>query len=234
MEKRVVFYSQGQRIFGNLHLPYEGAPCILMSHGLEGSKDGSKWRFLSPRFYDEGFASLRFNYRGCGGVERSEGESEDTTLTGRIKDYKAALDYLETAKVDLKRLGVIGSSFGGMVALAAEDKRVKAIIIMATPSRFPLPRSKGLFFAPKVKGDFYQDLQAYDLCQSIKRASCPILIIQGEHDELVPMESTYELYENANEPKRLEILEGAEHRLNNPKHLERIATLSLEWFKRYL
>ena len=244
--KEVSFYSEGQRIMGNLHLPYESAPCILTSHGFESSKDGGKWLALSPRFYDGGFASLRFSYRGCGkGEGKSDGEFEDTTLSGRIRDYKAALDYLETTRVDMSRLGVIGSSFGGMIALAARDERIKAMVILATPSGFPPPiekelrglEQKGYFkleSGRRLKAKFLEDVKGYHIIGDIKRIRCPILIVHGSQDEVVPVENAYGLYESANEPKRLEIIEGGNHGFDSPEHVERIASLSVDWFKRYL
>ena len=142
VEELVIIHNQGQKMFGNLHLPGEGAPCVLLSHGLESSKDGNKWLMLSPRLYEAGFASLRFSYRGCGeGDEKSEGKFEDSTLTARISDYKAVIDFLHQVKVNLARLGVIGSSLGGMVALAAGDERIKAIVTLATPLSL-LPSTK--------------------------------------------------------------------------------------------
>jgi dipeptidyl aminopeptidase/acylaminoacyl peptidase len=237
----VIFYSEGQRISGDLSLPREGAPGILLSHGFESSKDGDKWLLLSSRFYDAGFASLRFNYRGCGkGEEKSEGEFEDTTLTGRIRDYKAALDYLETTGVDTGRLGVMGSSFGGMIALAARDERIRAMVILATPSYFPPPgegelrsfKQKGYFqlqSGRRLKTGFLEDVKEYHIIEDIKKIRRPILVIHGS-----PAEHAYGLHENAPEPRGLEIIEGGNHGFDNPEHIERIAGLSLEWFERYL
>ncbi len=246
MEQLVTFYSEGQNIWGNLLSPYDGAPGILMSHGLESSKDGNKWRALSPRFYSEGWASLRFSYRGCGeGEEKSEGDFEDTTLTGRIRDYKAAIDYLETTGVDLSRLGVIGSSFGGMTALAAGEERIKAMVVLASPSRFPPPPEEGsrdlkqrghfrLESGRRLKAGFFKDLQGYKISDEVKKIRCPILIIHGAQDELIPIEEAYELYHSAPEPKRLEIIENGNHRLDSPEHEARVTRLSLEWFRNYL
>ena len=246
MDKSVTFYSEGQKIYGNLHLPQKGAPCILMSHGFESSKDGNKWTALFPRLYNQGFASFRFNYRGCGeGADKSEGDFEDTTLSARIKDYKAALDYLETNEIDRSRIGVIGSSFGGMIPLAARDNRVKAMVIMATPSNFtPLNdkkrktlEEKGYYefeSGRKVKPEFFSDIQKYNILQDVQEIHCPILIVHGSQDELVPVDNAIEIYKNANEPKRLELIEGGDHPLGEPEHLERIINLILEWFDQYL
>ncbi|MBA7696974.1 hypothetical protein ES703_105632 [subsurface metagenome] len=246
MEQSVVIYNQGRKILANFYLPYEGAPCIVMSHGLESSKDGDKWLVLSPQFYDAGFASLRFSYSGCGeGEEKSEGDFEDTTLTGRVSDYRAAIDFLYQTGIEATRLGVIGSSFGGMVALAARDDRIKAMVALATPYSIPLPsqeelghiREKGYFeleSGRRLGIDFYNDLCQYNILDEVGKIHCPLFIIHGSLDEVVPVENAYKLYSHANEPKRLEVIEGANHSLDNPGNLEKVISLSLEWFKTYL
>ena len=247
MERKVTFHSQGQVIYANLSLPYTDAPCVIMSHGLEGSKDGEKWLLLAPRLYDAGFAFLRFNYRGCGeeGREKSEGKFEETTLSRRIKDYRAALDFVETAAVDKNRLGVIGSSFGGTVAIAAQDKRIKAMVALATPCRFNAPskehlrahQARDFFDLPsgrRLKAEFWHDIRRYDVCHAAGKTGCPLLIIHGGADKDVPVENAHQLYENTKEPKRLEIIEGGDHGFKNPAHLEQVIGLTCQWFKRYL
>jgi hypothetical protein len=110
------FYVEGHRLWGTLHHPANARPpCIIGLHGLEGEKDRGKWPVFADRFCEAGYAFLRFNFRGCGmGRERSEGQFEDTTLTGRIRDYEAALRVLgERGGVNGQRVGVVGSSFWG-------------------------------------------------------------------------------------------------------------------------
>lgn len=78
-----------------------------------------------------------------------EGEFEDVSLTGRIKDYRSALQFLQdTGEVDARRLGVIGSSFGGMVAVAAQDRRTKAMVTLSTYSKIldTVPYDRGFHF----------------------------------------------------------------------------------------
>ena len=241
----VSFYVEGKRLYGNLHLPTsENPPCIIALHGLESSKDDGKWPILASRFCEAGFACLRFSFRGCGeGTEKSEGDFEDTSLTDRIKDYEAALRFLGgTGKVDVGRLGIMGSSFGGMVAIAAQNKKIKAMVTLATPYTLPRPIKpplkieEGYYVLPsgrRLKEKFFADLQKYDLLHAIKDAP-PTLIIHGSKDELVPVEHAYRLYENAKQPKELEIIEGANHTFSQAKDLDKITKLSLKWFKKHL
>jgi len=246
MDRIVTFYSQGQAIAANLSIPFEGVPCVIMSHGLEGSKDGAKWQLLATKLYEAGIASLRFNYRGCGhGKDKSQGKFEETTLSGRIQDFRAALDFVEGKAVDGSRLGVVGSSLGGVVAIAAWDKRIKAVVAIATPYQFPTPPEEQLrhiqdaeyFNLPsgrRIRTEFLKELWHHDTGHDVGTVKCPLLIIHGSADKDVPVNDAQRLYEKVNEPKRLEIIKGGSHGFDDPIHLQQVASLALDWFRRYL
>jgi len=247
----IEFYSDGYRLIGNLHLPTQrNAPCVVLCHGLASGKDSEKWLTFAHDLEHRGYAALRFNFRGCGwGNEWSEGNFEDTTLTSRIKDYRAALDFLESIdRVDINRFGVIGSSFGGCTIIAANDPRPKVYIAMATPYRFgPTAemlrsfRKTGYYQNPeavqprmsRIKKGLYEDLEQYDMGDAVKRINRPLLIIHGSRDS-ISVNNAKRLYENANDPKRLEIMEGGSHIFVDTGHLGKIIGLSIEWFDQYL
>lgn len=237
-EQPAVIYSQGLRLFGNFCLPEKGAAGVIGSHGLESSKDGDKWLVLSPRLCDSGFAFLRFSYRGCGeGQDKSEGNFEDTTLTGRVQDYRAAIDFMRKTGINGRRLGTIGSSLGGMAVLAAGDEGVRAMVTLATPCEIVRPDDKEYFelgLGRRLRTRFFEDLRRYDMGEAVGKIHCPLLIIHGSQDEAVPVEDARRLYRHANEPKRLEIIDGANHVFDAPEHLEQVITLSLQWFQMYL
>lgn len=82
---------------------------------------------------------LRFDHRGALNGE-SDGDFQDTTLSRRLEDLLAAIDALgEVREIDSNRLGLLGSSLGGMDVLALRSERVKAKVAMATPFTFPPP-----------------------------------------------------------------------------------------------
>lgn len=245
MKESITFYSDGLKIRGNLQVPRENAPCVVTLHGLEGDKDEGKWPTVAHELCKNGYACLRFNFRGCGrGKERSEGEFEDLTLTARIRDYKSALVFLQTSgRVDTNRVGVIGSSLGGMVAIAAEERRARAVVTLAAPCKIPrykkplIPKRKGEFYVlpsgRRFREDFYEDMGEYDLCKSVQKAP-PILIIQGGSDEIVPLSHAQILFNHAKNPRKLEVIAGADHVFSNPKHLKKAIRFALEWFDTYL
>jgi len=246
MQKAVIFKSQGETIFASIGIPHEGAGCVIMSHGMEGSKDERKWLLLADKLYRTGFAYLRFNYRGCGeGKEASQGNLEDTTLSSRIRDFRAAVDFALTTGVNENRLAAVGSSLGGTVAVVAYEGRIKAMALLATPCRFRIPldemyevyKGERFFKLPsgsKIKKNFFDDIGNYDICAAVERINCPLLVIHGDADNLVPFENGQRIYERANEPKRLEIIKGGNHGFDEPHHMEQITKLTLDWFKQYI
>jgi fermentation-respiration switch protein FrsA (DUF1100 family) len=42
------------------------------------------------------------------------------------------------------------------------------------------------------------------------------------------------IYERLQQPKKLEIIKGADHILSDPVHRERAISLALEWFEKHL
>lgn len=245
MEEPVTFSSDGLKIKGNLHLPSAKSPCVVALHGLLGDKDKGKWPIVASELCEAGFSCLRFNFRGCGeGEEKSEGKFENLTLSARIKDYRAALDFISNVeKVDMDRIGSLGASLGGMVAIASKEKRARALVTMGSPYKIPryeeprIPERRGDYYVlpsgERFKVNFYEDMKNYDLGQDIAEAP-PILILQGDSDDIVPIEHARKLYERAKEPKRLEIIRGADHAFSKREALDEANRLSIEWFNKYL
>jgi len=214
---------------GVFHSPNEKtAACVITCHGLYSSRDSEKYVSIGRRFCEEGLAALRFDFRGCG---ESGGLFEETSLTGRIEDLESALNFVE--EQGYESIGVMGSSLGGTVAVlaAAKDRRIKALVTWATPCHLDELFREGLLEGfEKLK----QDVSEYDVIKAVKDVHCPILIVHGSLDQQVPLSHANVLYENANQPKGIQIIEGADHRLTNPIHREKAVKLTLNWFKRYL
>ena len=84
-----------------------------------------------------------------------------------------------------------------------------------------------------IGAPFFQELAGGTFAEAPPGLS-HCLIIHGQRDELVPSSHAQVLYERANEPKALEILSGADHRLTNPEDRERAVRLTIAWFTRHL
>ncbi len=74
----------------------------------------------------------------------------------------------------------------------------------------------------------------HDVLREIKKARCPIQITSGSHDADVPLSTAKLLYKNANKPKKLNIIKGADHFFNLKNHRSRLIKSSLAWFRKWL
>src|SRR5277367_6218327 len=129
----VSFQSAGLRLHGVLSVPDGVRPgerraAFLVPHGF-GSNSESPTCITPARVLGEfGFVTLRFDMRGCG---KSEGEFGRVICLDQVEDLGNALSFLaQHPAVDPDRIGAIGSSFGGAVAVYAggTNPRVAAVI----------------------------------------------------------------------------------------------------------
>jgi len=207
-------------------------PCVILSHGLISSKESSKYMALSERFAEMGVATCRFDYHGCGA---SGGHIEETTLTIRLDNVNAIVDYvLHYVGIDPEKIGIIGSSFGATTALikSARDKRIKCLSLWATPCRL-VKEGDGSIDSIAFRDDIYSDFATYDVLSEAKKVS-RALVIHGGMDEVVPCIEGKTTYEQVQSPKRLEIIEGGDHVFSDPSHRDKVINLALNWFRRHL
>ena len=132
MQTPISFYSEGQKLVGDLYQPDglaadERRAGVLLCHGYTGVKD----LYLpdnARRLNDAGYVVLTFDYKGWG---ESEGSPSRLAPWSRVTDSQAALTFLGLqTHVDPERLGIYGTSYGGatVVWAAALDARVKCVV----------------------------------------------------------------------------------------------------------
>ena len=133
-----------------------------------------------------GFSVLRFNFRGTG---LSQGEHDHGR--GEVDDVRTALDWLD------REFGLplifAGFSFGAAVGLnaACADDRVKALVGLGTP------------VAPV-------DERSYDL-EFLRSCHKPKLFVSGSRDQFGPRTKLEALVHSLHDPKKLVIIESADH-----------------------
>ncbi|MCC6965122.1 MAG: alpha/beta fold hydrolase [Nitrospira sp.] len=85
------------------------------------------------------------------------------------------------------------------------------------PSRLPLDYA------------FYEDCLNRIAYEPARTITAPTLIVQGDHDEYVPLHQSQRLYASLAGPKHLDILPGADHRFTNPSDFQRMLALLTDW-----
>ena len=135
-KQKITFESEGLKVVGNLFRPQNAEktslPAVLVTGAMTGVKEQVAGSY-AERIAKAGFVTLVFDHRHFGESEGEPRQHEDPAK--KIEDLKNAVSFMSTIKdVDRERIGVCGISMGGgyMLQLAAFDRRVKAVSIVAS------------------------------------------------------------------------------------------------------
>jgi len=221
---------------------------VVVCHGFTGSKEGGGQAIaMGEELSARGFGTLLFDFAGCG---ESEGNWEDLTLTGQIEDLAAVVEWCRYE--GFNRIILTGRSFGGSTVLgyAARDKAIAAVCTwaaVARPDHLFLRFAEGRLDGPadelimiegeegklELKRGFFLDLAKHNLLECAAAISPrSLLVIHGSADESVPCGDADLIYDAASEPKKLVIIEGADHRFSN--HIDQVWSIFFNWLSTIL
>ena len=178
------------------------APAVVVMHGW--GVNASFMLPVAPPLHAAGFAVLLIDAR-CHG----DSDDEDFTSLPRFaEDIETGLDWLKQQPgVDSARLAVMGHSVGAGAALLCAARRtdVRAVVSL---SAFAHPREVMLRFmaeahipypvlgwyvlrhVQRVIGARFDDFAPLT---SMRRIGCPVLLVHGTDDEVVPFEDARRL-----------------------------------------
>ena len=168
------------------------AVVVCHPHPLFGGTLHNKVVFHAMKaLHSFGFPVLRFNFRGTG---LSQGEHDHGV--GEVEDVRTALDWLDS-EFHLPLI-FAGFSFGAAVGLraACADSRVSATIGLGVP------------VAP-VAADT-EEPRVYTF-EFLRECIKPKLFVSGARDQFGPRLSLEALVASVPDPKKLVIIEGADH-----------------------
>jgi alpha/beta superfamily hydrolase len=168
------------------------AALVCHPHPLFGGTLHNKVVFHTMKALNSfGFPVLRFNFRGAG---LSQGEHDEGNV--EVDDVRAAIDWLD-AEFHLP-LVFAGFSFGAAVGLktACSDSRVKAAIGVGIPAG---PVAAGTEVPRTYELDF------------LRECAKPKLFVSGARDQFGPRAKLEALVALVPEPKKLVLIEGADH-----------------------
>lgn len=168
------------------------AALVCHPHPLFGGTMHNKVVFHTMKALNSfGFPVLRFNFRGKG---LSEGEHANGI--GEADDVSAGLDWLDS-EFHLPLI-FAGFSFGAAVGLRAAclDPRVRGVVGVGTP------------VAPVVAEGEPPREYSFDF---LRECAKPKLFVSGARDQFGPRAKLEALVASMSGPKRLVVIEGADH-----------------------
>lgn len=232
--KPVTISTAAGNLGAAVHLP-DGLPTsvVVCCHGLLSSKSSAKYVLLCEELRHAGIAAIRFDFTGCG---ESEIAPAETLIDTRLRDLNAVLEYVCAQPWTGGRLGLMGSSFGGFISLlcAASGRfPVHTLVCWAPP--FDLAQTNvALGDLEYLQGLFPQGFRLGDPPSLEALPPVPrVLIIHGQQDAIVPWRAAGEIYHRIGEPKRLLLMEKADHVFLDPEHRKLAVKLTIDWFREY-
>jgi alpha/beta superfamily hydrolase len=185
-ESRITFPCGDRRLEGLIALPEgeaPGAAVVCHPHPLYGgSMYNNVVEAVLEALWRQGFATLRFNFRGVGD---SDGEYDGGE--GELDDAREAVAFL-AGQATVQSVMLAGYSFGASVSLRAglSDPAVNRLVLVALP-------------VAMMNGGPNDS------------TSKPVLLVSGDRDSFSPVEPLRTLASRLGGRTRLEILAGADH-----------------------
>ena len=168
-------------------------PGLVLCHPhplMGGSMEDSRIVTLNNAAVSAGVNTLRFNFRGVG---RSQGRFGQGI--GEIQDVIRAMNYLRNhPHTDSTRIGLLGYSFGGSIALAAAmDATPAALVTISAPFRIA-------------------DLDPNLVSDALRFVPCPTYVVHGREDRTInPVEAEAIYAKLQVQEKYLRLIKGANH-----------------------
>lgn len=207
-------------------------PAVLLLHGFASQKDevGDMYKRLAAALGSQEIASLRIDFRGWG---ESAGQMVESSVQGQVEDAAAAYQYLtQLTFVDPARIGVVGFSLGGGIAIVSAAEHPEWYASMAVWSSvgdfhadFLASLGQANFEKAEQDGqvtidlgwrevtlglEFFKSLKYYELMQEINKYAGAFLAIAGTEDFSIAYVDGY-LGAAQGSPKEKFVIEGADH-----------------------
>ena len=237
--ERVEIPYEGTRLHGILRKPrgVPRPPIVVMCMGLDSAKE--EMDAYESIFLARGMATLAFDGPG-------QGEAEyELPIRGDYEAVvKSVVDRVERQDgIDGTRVGLWGVSLGGYYAprAAAFEKRVQACIALSgpydwselSPQMNPLTREafrvRAKCATPEAAREYGARLTLKGVASNI---TCPLYIVAGKLDRIVPWQDAERLAREASGPVELLMIDDGNHVANNRAY--RYRTQSADWMARQL
>lgn len=219
--RRIEIPFEGEIIPAYLRVPFSVVkpPVVLLIPGADSVKE--EFRTLEEVLLIRGMATLSMDGPGQGEMRYHMLMRPDYN-----KAVSAVIDFLNTQPyLDSGRIAGVGISMGGtfIMKAAAEDNRIKAAVDIAGPYHIDywdqcgpiLKETITFLFDAKSEEEAQEKAYSIDIREAMPKVKCPILIVHGQLDRIVPLEDANKMYQNAECEKELLVYPEGNHVCNN-------------------
>ncbi|MBI1871561.1 MAG: alpha/beta hydrolase [Chlamydiae bacterium] len=201
---------------GYLRLPMTGSSerCLVIFGGIDGVKE--EMHYYGDYFVHRGFSVLYFDAPGLGESWTKVKMDPNYTFLG-----EAIHKFLENnSQIKFKKIGLLGVSLGGNMALhiAASKWPVHSCVSISAPFCPKKYFHHLVFLVQKAAHHIVGDKTLLDLFMDkislegvICNIGCPLLVIGGARDTILPGEEALKIYQEATGVKKLLYYPDATH-----------------------
>lgn len=219
---------------------------VILCHGFLSDKDSRTNRRLTELLVPENIATFRFDWYGMGDLQE---QFPHLTLHQCLDQMAAIVSYLSGR--GFTSLGLVGSSFGGFMAIlaAARFPNLKAVGLKCPVVDFAeclrlefgeqamavwkhthrIPNIlQGQDLLP-LHYDFFEECLTVDGYDCASRMTMPTRVVHGGKDLLIPAHQIARLMDTLPGPKDLRLLPEADHQFGRPEDFRVMTTLLAQW-----
>ena len=221
---------EGRKLKGVLRKTSSGPqPVLVMAPGLDSTKE-------EIHAYEEAFLARGMAVLAIDGPGQGEAEYDIPICGDYERAGSAVVDWIEArSDLDEERIAIWGVSLGGYYAprAAAYEKRFKACIALSGPFDWALiwdalPDLTRETFQARSHSRSPADAKAsaaqLTLREAARNITCPLFVVAGRQDRLVPASHAEMLAKAASGPVELLMVEDGGHNANNRPYRYRSRT----------
>ncbi|WP_455474184.1 alpha/beta hydrolase [Bartonella sp. B30(2025)] len=240
------FFSFEDTALAVRHRKGNSSPSLVWLSGYQSDMLGSKATMIDRFAQKNDLSCLRFDYSGHG---ESGGNFFQGTISRWVKESLAVFEtYCEGPQI------LIGSSMGGWIALrlaimlAQKNKMLAGMVLIAPapdftqtliepvlgPAEWKILEEKGYIERPAVDDEepmpftkmLIEDGRDNCIMEGCIDVGCPIHILQGMQDEVIPYQHTLTLLNHLPlNDVALTLVRDADHRFSRPQDLDCLETV---------
>ena len=200
VSERVLQSPDGEKVIAWYGKAQPGQPTLLYFHGNAGSLASRSERIR--KYLARGRGMFMMTYRGYAGSTGAPSEAAN------VADAKLAYDALLKEGVKPEDIIIYGESIGSGVAVQVAAEKKAAGLILDAPYTAMADLASGQYPWLPVR---LLLLDRYESKSFIASVKCPLLVIHGEKDEIIPVAMGRAMFALASEPKDIVTFPEAGH-----------------------
>lgn len=232
-------------------------PAVVMLHGTGSEKNeaGGGYKIAAHELAKAGIASIRIDFIGNG---ESKEDYINYNFTTAASDANAAANYMAGIEtIDATRIGIMGWSQGGTIAMlaAGHNRSFQSVLTwsgapdlstMVTKENYETAKKDGYYnmtfewrSSLKLGLKWFDEVYSTDVLKVFSNSDAPVLAINGTKDTDVDPSNAEKIAAASKNPNSKALyIDGADHTYDiftgDMTHFNKLVAATVDWFSKTL